>query len=161
MRQPEERHYLDVLTDELSLKLGQAVWAFARIEKLLFDYTKQLSKEDDLNDLLGYQPIKKRIEIIKKLINAIENLNSEKQEALACLDRVFKLSKDRNQIAHNPWSIWVDLEERVFKTEIHDPQNKSQPINKQKITKFTKDAEELAFQLKNSLIPLTKTVRGF
>ena len=156
-----KKHYLDELTDELSLKLGQAVWAFARIEKLLFDYTKQLSKEDDLNDLLGYQPIKKRIEIIKKLINSTKNLNSEKQEALACLDKVFKLSKEGNQIAHNPWSIWVDLEDRALKTEIQDAQNKSQPINKQKITKFTKDAQELAPQLKNSLIPLAKAVRGF
>ena len=157
----EKIHHLEELNNELSLALGKAVWAFAMIEKLMFEYMKQLSR-DDLPDLIGYQSISKRIEIIKKLINRIEGLDSEKQQALNRIAQIQELSNSRNQIAHWPWLIWIDLEERVFKTEIQDLQNKNKaPIDKKKIKEFTEKAGELASDLEIALIPLAKAVRGF
>ena len=155
------QHHLEELSDELSLALGEAVWAFARIEKLIFEYIEKLAR-DDLNDLIGYQPITKRIEIIKKLIIRIEGLGNEKKHALSNLEKALKLSKSRNKIAHNPWLIWVDLDKKIIKTEIHEIHNKdSVPIDLIKMRKFTADAERVASDLKDSLIPLVKAVRGF
>ena len=161
MAEKYNENYLETLSDELSLALGKAVWAFARIEKQMFEYMKQLSK-DDLPNLIGYQPINKRIEIINKLIDKIEDLEVEKQEALYNIKQIIELSNSRNQIAHCPWVIWIDLEEEVFKTEIRDLQNTNKaPIDEKKIKVFTENAEKLASNLEISLIPLAKAVRGF
>ncbi|MGZ8262445.1 MAG: hypothetical protein ACXWTU_05715, partial [Methylotenera sp.] len=60
MGETQNQNYLEELSDELSIALGKAIWTFAKIEAVTYDYIKKLSK-DDLNSLLGNQPISSRI----------------------------------------------------------------------------------------------------
>lgn len=155
-----KKHYVDELGDGLSLALGRAVWAFSGIEKLMFEYMKQLSK-DDLHDLIGHQTIYKRIEIIKKLINRIKGFDIEKAEATLSLDKIAKFITNRNTLAHNPWLTWIDFERREFVTEIQNVSNPTQKLNLKDVEKFTVDVGELTQELKDKLNVLVKAFRGF
>ena len=165
---PEEHNgnYLETLSDELSLALGRAIWTFAKIEALTYEYIKELSK-DSLNDLLGRQTFKSRMDLVKKLIERIENLDTEKAQALSVINKLDSLLKRRNMIAHNPWLIWIDLEQEIFMTEIHDAskpmdkQNTKETLNLEKIKQFTIETQEIVLELKLALAPLAKAVRGF
>jgi len=45
----EEKHYLEELSDDLALKLGRAVWNFAKIEWLTYEYISHLCNDDILS----------------------------------------------------------------------------------------------------------------
>ncbi len=166
MAEEHNENYLETLSDELSLALGRAIWTFAKIEALTYEYIKELSK-DSLNDLLGRQTFKSRMDLVKKLIERIENLDAEKAQALSVINKLDSLLKRRNMIAHNPWLIWIDLEQEIFMTEIHDAskpmdkQNAKETLNLEKINQFTIETQEIVLELKRALAPLTKAVRGF
>lgn len=166
MTEEQSENYLETLGDELSLALGRAIWTFAKIEALTYEYIKALSK-DNLNDLLGRQTFKARMDLIKKLIVRIKNLDTEKTQALSVINKLDSLLKRRNMIAHNPWLIWIDLEQEVFMTEIHDAskpmdkQDVKETLNLEKIKQFTEETQEIVLELKRALAPLAKAVRGF
>jgi hypothetical protein len=166
MAEEHNENYLETLSDELSLALGRAIWTFAKIEALTYEYIKVLSK-DNLNDLLGRQAFKSRMELVKKLIERIKNLDTEKAQALSVINKLDSLLKRRNMIAHNPWLIWIDLEQEIFMTEIHDAskpmdkQNAKETLNLEKIKQFTIETQEIVLELKRALAPLAQAVRGF
>ena len=155
-----KKHYLEKLSEELSLALGEAVWAFGKIETLTYKYIKKLSK-DDLIDLFGHQSIGKRIDLIKKLINRINGLDKEKAEAISSLNKVTQFISDRNTLAHNPWLIWIDFELNDFVTEIQNVSNPSQKLNLEGVKKFTVDVQELTQELRANLNTIVKASRGF
>ncbi|MES2499761.1 MAG: hypothetical protein V4570_04440 [Pseudomonadota bacterium] len=159
-------NYLETLNDELSLALGQAIWTFAKAEAITYEYINALSK-DNLNELLGRQTFNARVDLVLKLILRIENLDNEKTKAQAAINKLKSLINRRNMIAHNPWLIWVDLEQEVFMTEIHDAskpmdkQNTDKTLNLEKIKQFTQETQEIVLELKQALTPLAEVVRGF
>jgi hypothetical protein len=67
METEDEKNYLETLSDALALKLGHAIWSFARIEWLTYEYIEVLAN-DDLLSLVGDQNFGQRIGILKKLV---------------------------------------------------------------------------------------------
>ena len=139
---------------------------FAKIESLTYEYIKALSK-DNLNNLLGRQTFKSRMDLVRKLIERIQNFDNEKTQALSVINKLDSLMKRRNMIAHNPWLIWKDLVQEIFMTEIHDAsksmdkQNAKETLNLEKIKQFAEETRIIVSELKSALAPLTKAVRGF
>lgn len=150
----QEKHYLEVLGDELSLALGHAVWAFARIEWLTYEYMRKLSS-DSLDTLMGDQLFRARIKLIRQLVQRLEGCESEKQAALACIDRAEKLADQRNTIVHNPWQIWIDFERGDFVTEIKKYTNRQKTFDLSAIRAFTESAQQTASDLQDALGVLT------
>ncbi len=146
----QERHYLEVLGDELSLALGRAVWAFARIEWLTYEYMRKLST-DSLETLMGDQPFRVRIKLIKQLVQRLEGCENEKQTALSCIDRAERLADQRNTIVHNPWQIWIDFERRDFVTEIKKYTNQQKTFDLSAVRAFTESAQQTASDLQDAL----------
>jgi|GEM_PF-3824305 len=157
MDKSKNQHYLEELSDELSIALGKAIWTFAKIEALTFDYINKLSRED-LNTLIGYQNISGRIKLIKKLIERIKGMEAEKAKALSVINCVESLINDRNTIAHNPWLIWIDFEQNDFVTEIHNASKSMQKLNLNDVNAFTAKAEGLILNLRSALPPLAKSL---
>lgn len=154
----EERHYLDILGDQLSLALGKAVWSFARIEWLTYEYMKELSS-DDLDMLMGDQFFKARTKLIKKLVLRIEGSQAEKDQAISCIARAETLADQRNTIVHNPWQIWIDFNRRDFMTEIQKYTDREKKFDLTKVQDFTENAQKLASDLKDALSALTSASR--
>ena len=151
----EEKHYLEILGDELALAVGQAIWAFAKIEWLTYKYMKLLSKED-LGNLVEGLLFSKRIEVIKKLVNRIDKFDKEKTKVIKCLIEIAKLSEERNLIVHNPWQIWIDLEKKVFMTEIQKHSNPVKKLDLSQVNLFTEKTQKAASDLQEAIQPLIK-----
>ncbi|HDR9164788.1 TPA: hypothetical protein QDB28_005223 [Burkholderia vietnamiensis] len=139
--------------DELSMTLGQAIWAFARVERVTYLYMKQLST-DTLDVLMADQSIPTRIRVIKHLINRATGPESIKQQALTCLKRIHALAEKRNLIAHNPWSTYLDLDAGEFVGEIEKVTDASEVISKAELEKFSRDALDLAANFESALSEL-------
>jgi hypothetical protein len=154
MDKVNSQDYLEELSDELSMALGKAIWTFAKIEALTFEYIKKLSR-DDLNSLLDNPSISSRIKLIRKLIDRIKGFDIEKAQALVVIKEIETLLKDRNTIAHNPWLIWIDLELNDFVTEIHNPSKATHKLNLNSVNAFTDKAGSLVLKLRSALIPLS------
>jgi hypothetical protein len=155
----QEKHYLEILGDELSLALGKAVWAFARIEWLTYEYMKKLSS-DSLDMLMGDQMFKARIKLVKHLVLRIEGLEVEKIRAVACIDRAEKLADQRNTIVHNPWQIWIDFDREDFVTEIQKYTKREKKLDLTAVRSFTESAQQTASDLQDALGTLTRLARG-
>ena len=151
----QEKDYLKTLGDELALAVGQAIWAFAKIEWLSYRYMKLLSK-DDLDGLVDGLLFKKRIEVIKKLVIRIVGLDKEKAKVINCLNEISKLSEERNLIVHNPWQIWIDLEKEVFMTEIQKHSNPMKKLDLSEVNLFTDKTQKSASALQVAMQPLIK-----
>lgn len=154
MDKVNSQNYLEELSDELSMALGKAIWTFAKIEALTFEYIKKLSR-DDLNSLLDNPSISSQIKLIIKLIDRIKGFDIEKAQALVVIKEIEALLKDRNTIAHNPWLIWIDFELNDFVTEIHNPSKATHKPNLNSVNAFTVKAGNLVLKLRSALIPLS------
>ena len=150
MIREEEKHYLEVLGEDLSLAVGQAIWAFARIEWLTYEYLKLLSS-DRLDMLMGDQSFRARTKVIRKLILRSENTQAQKDQALDWISQAEKLSEQRNIIVHNPWQIWVDFDRRDFMSEIQRYEKRDKKLDLAQVRTFTERAQEVASGLKDSL----------
>lgn len=146
-------NYLDDLSDELALALGQAVWAFARIEWLTYEYMKTLST-DSLDELMGDQFFKSRVRLIRQLVDRVGSKNA-KVTAIAAIDHAERLADRRNILVHNPWQIWVDLERRNFMTEIQKYNKRERKLDLSAVKQFTKEAMQAAQDLQSALSALT------
>ena len=60
-------NYLESLYKELALALGDAVWAFARIEWATYEYLGALTS-DALDDIAGDSGIRERTSMLHKLV---------------------------------------------------------------------------------------------
>lgn len=150
MSREEERHYLEVLGDELSLAVGQAIWAFTRIEWLTYEYLKRFSR-DELDVLMGDQLFRARTKVVRKLILRSEKTQAEKDQAIDWINQAEQLAEQRNTIVHNPWQIWVDFDRRDFMTEIQRYAKRDTKLDLAQVRAFTERAQEIASGLKDSL----------
>jgi len=154
MSREEERHYLEVLGDELSLAVGQAIWAFARIEWLTYEYLKRLSR-DELDVLMADQLFRVRAKVMRRLVERLEKANDKKDQALGWISQAEQLSDQRNTIVHNPWQIWIDFDRRDFMTEIQRYAKQHKKLDLAQVRAFTERAQQVASGLKESLAALT------
>ncbi len=150
MQSKEEKPYLELLDDELSLALGRAVRAFSEIEVITYAYMRHLSK-DSLHELMNGQSFQARIKLIEKLIQRLDVRGADKETALACIDRAHKLADDRNTIAHNPWQIYIDFDRRDLVAEIKKYTNQNKKLGLSDVRAFTVKAQSIAEDLKDAL----------
>ena len=150
MDQPEPRGHLESLSDDLSLALGRAVWAFSVIESATFDYLKQLSTEP-LHELMVDQLFKSRLSLALKLVERIDGFPEEKAQAQRFLNRAEELAKTRNAIAHNPWRIWADFELRELRADIQPPRANAKVHTLETVRQFTVEAEATSLGLSDAL----------
>ena len=138
--------YLEDLKAELAQALGEAIWAFAMIEQLTYRYMKKLSS-DRLDELMGGQQFKARIELVIKLVERLEGQENDKGVALSYLKKAQRLADRRNLLAHNPWQIWIDLDESKFKSEIKKVTDETKRVDLEMVRAFREDAGEIASTL--------------
>lgn len=157
MTNNDGNHFLELLNDDLALNLGRAVWTFAQIEWLTYEYMRELSG-DTLDVLMGNQLFKARTTLI---INLLERLDvREKERALDYIKRADKLADVRNTIVQNPWKIWIDLKQKDFRTEIQTYNNHQKKFDLSALQKFIKDAQEIASGLEQALGAITLASKG-
>jgi Arc/MetJ-type ribon-helix-helix transcriptional regulator len=113
----EQPHHLETLYKELALTLGDAVWAFARIEWLTYSCLRSLLR-DRLDELVGDLNFRNRSAILRRLVDGKNSSQDKKERANKAIKAAEELSDRRNIIVHNPWQIWVDLDTEQFMTQI-------------------------------------------
>ena len=150
----DDRNYVETLSDALALKLGHAIWNFARIELMAYEYIKILAS-DDILSLVGDQSFASRIGILKKLAVKSEVEAQLVETATKLLDKAMQLAGRRNTIAHNPWQIYIDFEKHDFVSEIWKHTNPTSRLSESDISQFSRDAAETADQLRSALNALT------
>jgi Arc/MetJ-type ribon-helix-helix transcriptional regulator len=154
MHTPEEPdsepHYLEVLYRDLALALGDAVWAFARIEWLVYEYLGRLSK-DHIDELVGEVAFRSRCSILRRLVDRRATTPESKERALRAVQKAEGLAERRNIIVHNPWSVWIDLNAKEFMTEIQKYSNRSSKVDLNELRRFTDSAADVEQELRESL----------
>ena len=146
-------NYLETLNRDLALALGDAVWAFASIEWLTYEFLGWLSA-DRIDELVGDLPFRSRTAMLTRLVDRHDADTQTKQRARTAIERAEKLSERRNVIAHNPWRIWIDLDDREFMAEIQKYSNKGKKIDLTELRQFTDTAAEVELELRESLSAL-------
>jgi hypothetical protein len=146
----EKIKYLEDMRAELSQALGEAMWAFAMVERLTYRYMRALSSEP-LDELMADQPFKVRIRLMRRLVNRLQGQDQAKSVVMCCLERAEKLADTRNMLAHNPWQIWIDFEESKFKSEIKKITNEEKTLDLEQVRAFRDNAGELASTLEYQL----------
>lgn len=141
---------IDELEERLSLALGRAVWAFARIELESYKYLRFLSREP-LDEFMANNGLGARLKIVRELIKRIPQKEPEKARALQCWTRAEKLSKTRNLFAHNPWRISIDFQANDFRSEIWTSWAEKGNLDLPKLVMFTEEAAQLAAELQELL----------
>ncbi len=157
MIQKSNRNFLEDLGDELALALGNAVWAFALIEWITFEYMKQLS-QDDLHLLMGDTNFGMRVSIIKKLVERCQVEDKIKKDAIESLSKAKDLADRRNIIVHNPWQIWIDFDRKDFMTELQKYMVPEKKLDLDQIHEFVVEAKALEADLKTALDALKRAV---
>ena len=150
MSAKSEPHYLEELYKELALALGDAVWAFARIEWLTYEYIGRLSA-DRVDELVGDLNFRPRTSILKKIVDRSDTSIDKKERALAAINEAEKLADKRNIIVHNPWRIWIDIDAKEFMTEIQKYSNRNKKIDLKELQQFVASAGSIETELKESL----------
>lgn len=155
----DEPHFLQELNDALASKLGRAVWAFAEIEWLTYVYLRELCNEDLLK-LVGDQNFSSRVKILKKLVGRTRAPVDETDRAKSLLAEAEQLVQSRNTLIHNPWQVYIDLDQMDFVTRIFKYTNQNTSLNEDDVEKFAERAEGLAKSLKEALSELTNSSTG-
>ena len=146
-------NYLDRTNKELAQTLGEAIWAFSKVERATYRFMKKLST-DTLDVLMADQSIPVRIRVMKLLIARANGPEEIKELARQCVKRIDALAEVRNHIAHNPFQTWIDLDTREFIHEIEKVTDESKVISLSQLKQFSTDAEALAEALNNALSQL-------
>lgn len=154
-----EEHFLDTLYKDLALALGNAVWAFARIEWLTYESLKRLSR-DHLEELVADLNFRPRTAIIRRLVERHESASTAKNRALEAIRTVDDLSVKRNVIVHNPWRIWIDLKAEDFMTEIQKYAQPNKKVDLEELRSFTEACEKAEIELREALRELEPMVPG-
>lgn len=139
---PPDSDSIDDYFDELAHALGEAVWAFARIEARTYEYLVKMKA--GRNEVLSELQFSQRVSILRKYVRAEASETRARDKALSLLKRAISLAEQRNLFVHNPWSIWIDLDSEQFVSEIrHALEAKHTPINLETIKAFTAEARQL------------------
>ena len=134
MEQPE---FLDSLNRDLALAIGNAIWAFARIE---WAVTSALGRGGiSLDVVLAELSFKQRVTILRKLLPEMAISIATRQQVNTQLNRIEKLSETRNLIAHNPWMIWIDRDANEIMTEIQHYTNPKKKLDLSALSTFTEN----------------------
>lgn len=148
----EEPHFLDTLHRDLALALGQAIWAFARLEWLTCKWIGHLTRNgvDELVVDLGFEV---RAKMLKRWLRQHTDQTKQAEvEAIATLlNQGSKLAERRNVIVHNPWSVWIDFDANDFKMAIEKYGDKENKVNLDELREFTKACGDLEQQLRTAL----------
>ena len=151
MSTPSRFPELEELHNQLSLALGEAIWAFSKVESLTYDYLRVLSTEP-LHELMDGQSFASRCKLAERLVSRIEGREAEKVRALAALKRALSLANNRNRIAHNPWRIWIDFCKRDLQAGIfHSVRQGDVEVTPEFVRKFATDAQGAATELDDAL----------
>ena len=145
--------FLETLHKDLALALGDAVWAFARIEWAVHEYLRRLSA-DRLDELLGDLNFRPRTTILRRLVERSKAVEPVKAKAISTIGRAESLADRRNLIVHNPWRIWIDLNASEFMTEIQKYSNPSKKIDLNALVQFAEECGQVEQALKESLSAL-------
>lgn len=159
MEDPED-HYLATLYRELALALGNAIWAFARIEWVITKGLSRLSECHVLGELVSEVDFGKRADMLKALVNQSDKDNVRKKEAKDAIEQAKQLSGKRNIIAHNPWQIWIDMDVDAndFMTEIQKYANKNSRVTLETLTEFIAECDVTEERLTVALGALNSTL---
>lgn len=144
---------------ELAQKLGEAIWAFALVERATYRYMRKLSS-DTLDVLMADQSIPVRIRVIKQLIARSDGPEAMKQLAYKCLKSITELAEERNLFAHNPFHTWIDFDAREFVHEIEKVTDPSKVKSLDDMEAFTEKSLTLAAELEDALSHLTYQAKG-
>jgi hypothetical protein len=150
MKSETEPNYLETLNKDLALALGDAVWAFARIEWLTYECLGWLSA-DHSDQLVGDLSFRSRTAILTRLVDRHDADTQTKQRARTAIKKADELCDKRNIIVHNPWRIWVDFNAREFMTEIQKYSNKGKTIDLTELRQFTETAGKVEADLREAL----------
>jgi len=141
---------LEDLYRDLSLALGDAVWAFARIEWITYNHINSYYS-DSVDNLIVEIGFANRAEILKKIIKDKKPISDNRDKAIDAINKAIKLAKERNLIVHNPWKIWIDLDAKEFMTEIEKFAAPGKSINLDGVRAFVNKAEAVELELKEAL----------
>jgi hypothetical protein len=150
MASTETLKTLDELYAELSSELGNAVWSFARIEWLVYEYIGSLS-EDRVDELIGEINFYPRIKILKRLIDRSEASEAAKRTAVDVLVEAEKLAERRNIIVHNPWRVSADFQKKEFLSKFRKCSNQDKTVSREQLKEFTEEANNVQERLKEAL----------
>jgi len=148
-KSPKE-HYLDTLYKDLALALGDAVWAFAKIEWLTYERLRRLSGVR-LDEWVGGINFRPRTAILRSIIEGRDAPTQAKKRALAAIKAAEDLAEQRNIIVHNPWSIWVDLDAGEFMTEIQRYAGRGKSIDLKQLSSFTDSCLKVETEMREAL----------
>jgi hypothetical protein len=132
--------YLESLHRELALAIGNAVWAFARIEWAI---TIALGRAGgSLDHLLAEFSFRQRTTILRKLLPDLGIYPETQAELAGCITQFERLSEKRNLIAHNPWMIWLDQDAKEIMTEIQHYSRQEKRLDLSALQEFTNECNE-------------------
>lgn len=146
-----ERNYLVTLYHDLAVVLGDAVWAFAKVEWLTYEALGQLSDDPNLGEIVGDVGFKGRTAMLRRLIERQKSSAEKKKRATDAIAKVEKLATQRNVIAHNPWRVWVDLDKKDFMTEIQKYSNPGHKLDLSEVRRFIDETTIAEVNLRNAL----------
>lgn len=146
----KQPHFLETLHKDLALALGDAVWAFARIEWLIYESLRQLSR-DRIDELVGDVNFRPRIAILRRIVQRKESVPERQERALAAIKTAEGLGEKRNIIVHNPWRIWIDLDAEKFMTEIQKYTNPDKTVDLNQLKAFVEDCGKAEVELREAL----------
>jgi hypothetical protein len=136
---------------ELAFDLGEAVWMFAKLESVTFEYLRVLS-EDRLDLAMKNVMLDGRLLMVTELVKRSSfNAAPMKDIALAALSDLRALIPQRNMIVHNPWDVWFDAEEVGFRADIDRLPERKKTIARDEIQRFSARCIELHGTLLNAL----------
>lgn len=153
MNSDTDPHCLEVLYKDLALALGDAVWAFARIEWVVHEDLGRLSV-DRVDQLVGDLAFRARTSILIRIVERRDTSAEARARALNSIKEAEKLADKRNIIVHNPWRIWIDLNAKEFMTEIQKYSNRDRKVDLNELRQFAKTAGKIERELKESLSAL-------
>jgi hypothetical protein len=146
----ETPHFLETLHKDLALALGDAIWAFARIEWQTYERLR-IHSRDGLDDLLGDIGFRQRTAILQRLIERGKPDTNKLKRVVSAIAAVEKLSARRNIIAHNPWRIWIDLDAEKFMMNIQKYTQPGKTFDLAELKRFTEDCGTAEAELRDAL----------
>jgi len=151
----EDAGFLESLGDDLAMKLGHAIWGFAKIEWVVCDYIARLSN-DEVLCLVGEQPFHTRVAILRKLIDRAEASVEAKMKAKDSLADTERLAKKRNICVHNPWQTYIRLSGSGLASEIWRHSDNEQTLSEYDVVQLAIESANLADRLRDDLNALTR-----
>lgn len=150
MALPESPHFLETLHTELALVLGNAIWAFARIEWQTYERLR-LHSRDGLHEIMGELGFRQRISIMKRLVERLHPEPVTLKRITDAIGVVEKLSEKRNLIVHNPWRLWIDMESEKIMTHIEKYAQPGKAMSLVELRKFALDCDLAETELREAL----------